>query len=388
MTQILLRADRYLLRQMLPRMGAALTITLVALLFERILRLLSFVTGHGADLTPILALALNLLPHYLGLALPAAFCIAVLSSLFALSKNNELDMLESAGWSIRRVGASYVAMSVVFCLLSVLLFGVIQPYSRFAFSEIQHEIINAGWSGRLEQGIFLDLGQDTTLSAGEIDATGRILTNVFLVQGADPKRQTATTAVRAVVVPDASGHSVHLVLTNGRSLGGDGSVLEFDELILGRKFDLDNTPFRPRGGSERELTLGELWDQMEQDGPAVEPRIVLEFHSRLVRAFSLIGFALISIPLAVSRKRSPGWQRIGIAVVILAVYDNLIKLIGSMAQLGQIDPVIGMWGLWAGFMCLGLWLFITTPGQGAVSPFWALYRMLSRVFGDGRVPPS
>ena len=30
--------------------------------------------------------------------------------------------------------------------------------------------------------------------------------------------------------------------------------------MLEREFDMSDAQFRPRGGSERELTLGELWD--------------------------------------------------------------------------------------------------------------------------------
>ena len=39
-------ADRYLLAHMLPRMAIALVVTLAALLIERLLRLLDFITGH------------------------------------------------------------------------------------------------------------------------------------------------------------------------------------------------------------------------------------------------------------------------------------------------------------------------------------------------------
>ena len=117
-------ADRYLLAHMLPRMAVALVVTLAALLIERLLRLLDFITGHGAELGPVLGLAVNLLPHYVGLALPAAFCIAILTSISALSKANELDALESAGWSMRRIGVPFIAVAVVLGLLSVALFGL------------------------------------------------------------------------------------------------------------------------------------------------------------------------------------------------------------------------------------------------------------------------
>lgn len=366
---------------MMPRMGIALIVTIAALLVERMLRLLSFVTSHGSDLTPILALTLNLLPHYLGLALPAAFCFAILASLSTLSKTNEIDALEAAGWSLRRIGAPYIAVSIVLSLISALLFGVVQPYSRFAFSELKHAVSNAGWSGRVEQGVFFDLGAGMTLTAADIDATGRILNRVFIHSSGDGEAYQVTTAKRGVVVPEPEQGRVYLVLRDGRSLASDSSVLEFEEFQLSRSFKLDENPFRPRGGSERELTLFELWDEMRLTN---EPRYAVEFHGRLVRAISLIGIALLSVPLAVSRKRAPGWQRITVAVVILALYDNLIKLVSSMSKLDQINPAIGLWGLCAIFIGVGGWLFLSTPGQGARSPFRFLFRTVAEAVG---VPP-
>ncbi|MEM7507127.1 MAG: LptF/LptG family permease [Pseudomonadota bacterium] len=378
MTQIH-RADRYLLGQMMPRMLAALAVTLVALLIERLLRLLDFVTGHGADLGPVLGLALNLLPHYMGLALPAAFCVAILSTMSALSKNNEIDALEAAGWSLRRIGAPFIVCAVLLSLLSSLLFGVIQPYSRYAFSEIRHSIANSGWNGRIEQGVFLDLGDEMTLSATEIDATGRVLRGVFVLRN-DDLGETAITADQGIVVPTPDGKSVYLVLRDGRALTEDGGRLDFDDLRLSREFSMAQNPFRPRGGSERELTYAELWREMHPSlGVEVEPRFQVEFHGRLIRAISLIGIALISVPLAVSRKRAPGWQRIAIAIIILAVYDNLIKFVSGMGKLGQIDPALGLWGLCALFMGISAWLFATTPGQGARSPFRALFRAIAEM---------
>ncbi|MEM1316479.1 MAG: LptF/LptG family permease, partial [Pseudomonadota bacterium] len=96
--------------------------------------------------------------------------------------------------------------------------------------------------------------------------------------------------------------------------------------------------------------------------------------------------ALLSVPLAVSRKRSSGWQRIAVAAVILAIYDNGIKLVASSADLGRVDPALGLWGLCAVFMLVGLWLYFKTAGQGSASPFRSVYRALSRVAPDAPPP--
>ncbi|MEM9043649.1 MAG: LptF/LptG family permease [Pseudomonadota bacterium] len=375
---ILGRADRYLIAAMLPKMAAALVVTLGVLLIERLLRLLDFITGHGADIGPVLTMMLNLLPHYMGLALPAAFCVGVLATLSKLSRENEIDVLEAAGWSLRRIGAPLLVCAVIFSLLSVLLFGVIQPYSRYAFNELRHAISSAGWDGRVEQGVIFDAGDGLVLSASEVDPAGRLLYNIFVLQKQND-RDVIITAQRGVVVPTDDGSGVVLVLQDGEIPSVDGRLL-FEQLQLDHTFDAANNPFRPRGGHERELTLLELWEEMHSPHPGAEPepRFAAEFHNRLVRAVSLIGIALIAIPLSVTRKRVPTWRRIVLAVAILAVYDNLIKLAVGYAKLGLADPGFALWGACFVFNGIALWLFASTPGQGARGPIRSALRFLGR----------
>jgi len=376
--------DGYLLRLMLPRMGAALVVTLVALLLERMLRLFDLVTGQGATIGPALGMAISLVPHYIGLALPAAFCIGVLTCLATLSQQNEVDALEAAGWSLRRIGVPFILCALVLMVLSVALFGVIQPYSRYAYYEIRHSVLTSAWNGRIEQGVFVEAGADLTLSAAAIDPTGRVLDRVFAVQK-DLKGEVVLTARRGIVVPEDDGKTVRLLLREGVAMTADGSRLDFDELTLERRFPADANPFRPRGDSERELTLAELYTLSRGEGVLPpEPRYAAELHARLIRAVSLIGVALLAVPLGVARKRSPVWPRIAIAIGVLAAYDNLIKMVESMADLGRVDPVLGLWGLCGAFLALTGLIFVLTPGQGALSPVRSLLRMIDLATGDLR----
>jgi len=376
------RIDRYLLRRMLPRMGVALVITLMALLLERVLRLIDLVTTQGAPLELVVGMAVNLVPHYLGLALPVTFCIAVLTLLAALSRDNEIDALENAGWSLRRIGAPFVAMAVALAFVSLPLFGTLQPYTRYAYREIKHAAQHAGWSGRLEEGVFVETENGLVVSAGEIDPTGRVLSRVFVLQPDDDGKASVFTAERGLILPDQEARVVRLLLKEGRGLAGGGWI-EFDDLTLEQTFDIDRNPFRPRGESERELTFAELYTRATgSDGLPGEPRYWAEFHTRLVRAVALIGVALMSIPLGVTRKRAPAWPRIAIAVAILVAFNELLQTAESLASLGRLDPALGVWGVGGAFMALGAWLFAVTPGQGAPSPLRLLLRRIDAVSGD------
>lgn len=381
------RADRYIVWMMVPRMVAALAITLAALVLERLLRLFDFVTQQGASPGPVIDMAVNLLPHYLGLALPAAFCIGMLGALSRLSQDSELDALEAAGWSLRRIGLPFLGCAALLGAFSMVLFGYIQPYSRYAYYEVRNEVLTAGWDGRLQGGVFLDLGDEVVLSAADVDAGGRVLYRVFMQRQLDGK-PVAVTARRGLILPDPETHTVRLVLEDGRTLMPDGTLLEFDRLVVPHEFDMNGGPFRPRGSKARELTQPELWAAMQHASGEDLRRFQVEFHERLVRAVSLIGIALLSVPLAVARKRSPSWPRIALAVAVLAIFDNLIKFVSGFAELGRVDPALGLWGLALIFNGGALWLYMTNPGQGAPGPLRHFLRWLDRAPHPGGPAPG
>lgn len=269
--------DAYLLRLMAKPMMAALAVTLAALLLERVLRLFELLTGKGAPLGLVLAMTLNLVPHYLGLALPAAFAVGIIAVMTSLGSENELDAMEGAGWSIRRIGAIFIFCGAILGVLSLLLFGYLQPYSRYAYQAVKHELVNAAWDARVEAGTFIDAGEGMTISAEEVDPTGRILDRVFVLQKQEGDAERILTAERGVLIPNVETRTLRLRLVNGVAVSigrteGELSV-SFDSLTLEREFDLDGELFRPRGGSERELTQKELLARIRGDEGAPRPTL-------------------------------------------------------------------------------------------------------------------
>ena len=374
--------DRYLLRLMATPMIAALAVTLSALLLERVLRLFELLTGKGAPLGLVVSMALNLVPHYLGLALPAAFAVGIIGVMASLSSENEVDAMEASGLSIRRIGAGFILCGVLLSFLSVALFGYAQPYSRYAFRDVRHQLVNAAWDARVEAGVFLDAGEGMTISAEDVDPTGRFLEKVFVLQESDASERILT-AERGVLIPNAAAGIVRLRLINGVavSIGEDEGELSatFDSVMLERSFDIKTPEFRARGGSERELTLNELWTRMQgADDLPVEPRYASEFWARLVRALALIGVPLIAVPLAVAGKRSPVWRRMVVAIALLVVFQNVTKMMQALETSGDVPAGLGMWALCAIYFAIGLWLYITTTSQGSGSPAQTMFVWVDR----------
>lgn len=362
------RIDRYLFMLTLRPMVIGLGIALLALLTERLVRLLDLMTAESAPLAPLLAMLAALLPHYLGLALPAAFALGLLVALSSLSASNELDVLEGAGWSIRRITASFVVAGILLAMLSVALFGFAQPHARYAYRDAKHTLLTAGWDGSLTGGQVIEFGDGDVVSAERVLAGGQRLERVFVLRsGADG--EMVTTAARGLIAPDIEGGVVRLLLEDGVSLTPDG-VLRFDELVVAYELDDGDADFRARGAL-REQTLTELAARLH------DPPATAELHARLARAFSLISIALAMIPLGLLRKRAPVWPRIIVALVGLTIYHHALLLAQELGAAGHVSPGIAIWGTTLAVFALALWLYATTPSQGTPSLLRRLLRLLA-----------
>lgn len=365
--------DRYLLQLMGPPMAGALGVVLIALLLERILRLFTLLAASSARFELILDLVGNLVPHYLGLALPAAFFISVFLVIARLGDNNEVDALLASGVSIRRLTIPFVAVGAILTLFSVVLFGFIQPYGRYGYNFDLNKALNSGWDARVQPRTFIDPGHGITLSADRVDPTGRSLGGVFLRRVLDAGTEEVITAGSGVLVPTKDGRQLTLVLTHAQQYrerpDREPVVGGFDRLEVEQSFDVNAPPFRPRGGAQRELTLIELRHEMATAPPADRRQAASEFYARLVRSISLPLLPLLAIPLGMAAKRGRRGPGIVIAAIVLLLYQHSIQLGQGFADDGMAAPFIAVWTPFALFTALCVWLFASSQKRPGETPF-------------------
>ena len=102
---------RYMLALLSQPLAATLGVVLPALLLERLLRLFDLVANGGAGVAPIIRLVLYLTPHYVGLALPAAFFVSVFVVVARLGEHHELDALQSSGLSLAQLSRPFMLVA-------------------------------------------------------------------------------------------------------------------------------------------------------------------------------------------------------------------------------------------------------------------------------------
>lgn len=367
--------DRYVLKLLFWPLTGALGVTLVALLLERVLRLLDLLQSSANRFGFVAELAANLIPHYLGLTLPAAFFIALFLVVSRMNQDSEIDAMLANGVSLSRMAVPYVGLGLVLMLVSLVVFGLLQPYSRYGYRAVLHAAENAGWNGALPSQTIIAPNTQMTLTADEADPAGRRLTHVFVRRVTGDGREEITTAASGELARAADGKTVTVRLNDGQQLRAnrrdEPQVLSFSTLSIQAPLAGAAKLLRARGGDERELTLYELAREANRPG-AVIPRqtLLAELYARLARAFSLPFLPFLALPLGIAAKRGGRVPGVILAGLLLLGFQHLLQLGQSLAVSGRMSALAGVGMPFGMFVMICLLVFGSSrkrPGDNPIN---------------------
>ena len=262
--------DFYILKQILPTLLISLMVSAIILLLERMLRLLDLVVGNGVSTFVVVQMLFNLIPYYIGLALPVALFLGVLLAFRKLSSQSELDAILSTGIGLSRIIRVAVLLGLFMMIFNLILVGYLQPYSRYAYRLILFNISSGVLETGIGEGVFMNLPNDYTLRVQEARRAGKELYGVFAHHQSEDGTIVTLTAKRGRLITVGLDGTTNLRLYQGsRNKWSPGSYSS--ETISFEVFDwplnLEKlVEFRVRGGDERELTLSELLDYYISDG--------------------------------------------------------------------------------------------------------------------------
>jgi lipopolysaccharide export system permease protein len=366
--------DRYVLGKTVLPLAVAIGIALFALLLERMVRLLDLVVNKGGPFYLLLQMLANLIPHYLGIALPAAFFIGVLHAVMKMSSDSELDAMQAFGGGLQRLLVPIMGLAVTLMVLSAIIVGFLQPYTRYAYRALVYTVTHTAWDTALERGTFFTGFGNKTIVVDGISQGGRQLSGIFIHEETPPEGSITTTAQQGRIYRDRDDLRLILNLERGVRVeagreSGRSDVLTFDSFALPLDVVLDSTPFRGRGERERELTLFELWPLLRAPPEGMtEATIGAEIHDRLVRIATILVLPLFAIPLGLASRRRRRGIGMAIGIIVVVLYHHLLRFGASLATLDQVSPWIGLWLPFLLFAAASAWGFYATSTRPGVNP--------------------
>ena len=357
--------DRYILGQIFPSLGLTLVVALAILLVERLLRVLDLVLGNSGPLHYVAQMLAYLAPHYLGMALPFAFFLAILLTFNRLSRESEFDAFLSAGVGLHQLIRPLLLVTFAILAIVAVTFNYLQPHARYAYRSLVAALQNPMLYAAVREGVFITQGQMTFL-VDKISFDRESYGQVFIYEDDTQGQTVVTTAKRGVLEKNPTGQASHARLYDGKRLAvqkdnaADGaSVLNFSEIRVSLGND-QLGPFRPRGRDEREFTLFELWDRIKHPTGDLRPTFyVSEFNGRLVRMLSILGLPFLAVSLALGRRRSTRFYGIAVGGGTLIIYHEILQFGERMINRG-VEPLVALWLPLAVFLAISGVLFLRT----------------------------
>lgn len=372
--------DRYMLKRVCWPLAAAIIIGMAALLLERLIRLLDLFANRGGPLTMILKMLGNLVPHYLAIAIPAAFFVGILYATLRMSNDSELDVMRASGLSLRRLATPMLAMAVVLTVASALILGFLQPYTRYAYRALVYLVTETSWNSAIERGAFFNGFGGKTILIGDIAEGGRALSRIFIQENDEKGNNIALSAQTGELANDARTHSLVLILRDGirvetRPDGTGGKALEFKETKLPLEV-IAPEEYRPRN-KESELNFIELIQAYRENWPNIgRDNLVSEINYRLVRALTVLFLPLLAIPMGLTSRRSPASIRIVAGIALLILYYQVLQFGQQMVENSRASAFLGLWVPFLVFAGGSTYAFhVANSGIGS-DPFSGVFRLI------------
>ncbi len=376
--------DRYVLRQILVPLAAALLISLLMLLAGRMLGFLDVTLGKKNSFTAVFKMLTYLTPNYLGLAVPAALYLGILFGFSRMSKTHEVEAMLASGIGLNRLFQPVLWLSLLLMICNLVAIGWMQPFGRYAYRSVIYSLTNVEVFDLAKEGIFMKTGKRTFI-VDHLNQTENKFDHLFIFEDSGKLEGSET-----------------ITANNGRMMNAEGQGEPVLRMGTSKRLRLDKYPdfnasqlpqnaitadiasadfplgqvaasvFRPRGKDERELTLLELFKR-QADPPQGSSLILMqaEFHNRILKIIAIPMLAILALPFALSRGRNPDAYRFGIAVLLLVAFNVVIEQGTIATSLSGVSPWLSMWGpfmLYLGFALWRYWMACFKLSSEATNP--------------------
>jgi len=347
--------DRYIIGQVIRPLLAAISIGLLVLLAERLVRLLDITMGKQNSFGFVFEALAYLVPHYLGLALPAAMFLGLLFGFNKLSKDSEVDAFLAAGVGHHRLLRPVIVLSGLLAFLSFLIFGWMEPHARYAYRSVIFTVKNVEVFYLAEEGVFMQAGTRTFV-LDKLSREDNSFKRIFLFDYRGEKGSKATTAVNGELIKVPGKVRPVLRLRDGHQLEIK-SWPTFDKTTplpssFVSTFETLDTPvgkfskkaFPARGRSPRELTIVELVGELMQPSRNLsKAELTASLNKRLVNVATIFILPFLAMPFAMGRRRGQRGYRFGIALIILIAFHEIIQVGVVSVKEGNAAPLTAVW---------------------------------------------
>jgi lipopolysaccharide export system permease protein len=343
------RLNRYILKNAAISIGGLVIFACCVLLLERLLRIFEIVSNSTSPGTDASLMIVNLLPYYLGMAVPIALLLGTIMTIDKLSKSSELTAALGAGVSLFHMTKPFLLIAILLSGVTMFVEGYFQPVGRYKYRQTLHVVKQQSFTAALREGTFTQVGSRTFFAGtdGKDGAMGPIYI-YEVVDEADSSQGYRIVTAGVGVINIVSGAPI-LNLAEGDGFQVMNQNLSGEYGFGGAAITgaASVTDYRIRGDDEREMTSMELFANRK----GVKTQTIdtntnnAALHLRLSKAALLLLLPFIAVPFGLNYGRNPSSAGIFVGVVFLVSLQKALEFAQSLGAAGKIPPWIGIWGI-------------------------------------------
>lgn len=365
------RLGRYALGEVLAPLGASLLFLYLVLFAMQFLRGTVVLLGSAVTLGDFARLVAYLTPHFLVMALPVSFLLAILLGLGRMAEDRELTAMQAVGVAPARLAVPQLALGTLLAAGMLLLTFTAEPYGLTAVKGLVNDIIKRNVAGDVKPGVFYEELTDLTVYAQRVDPKAGVWNGVMVHDGRDAAAPLLVLAREGRVRADPDGLKLELhegEVHRAATAAEDYAVVSFEraELAVGLSESLARrNRFR---APKEELTPGELLAaarEADAEGDAPRARgFRIALHNRLGSALAPIAFALLGVPLALGGGRGRRARGFLFALAGYILYYVLMRQTEILAAREALAPHVAGYLPTVAFGLAGLALLWRTSRGG------------------------
>lgn len=336
--------DRYLAREIvLPFVGGLLFLTHI-LLATQILAHADVLLGSGVSVADVAAVAVDLVPHFLGYVLPVSFLLGAVLGIGRLAEDRELVALGAAGLSPSRLVLVPVLLGAVVTAVALWIALVLEPAGLRDARQMINDLVRKNVTSDVRAGVFYEEIPNLTLYAEE--TRGGRWRHVLISDRTDPTAPLLALAEGGRLEPAGAGEGMRLLLDSGEVHREELRAEEYltgtyaraiINLGLGQTISDRNALI----GSPFELRPRDIVAHVRNAKSAGEARHWRTFlHRRIAGPLAVLAFALLAVPIGASRR---GGRAFGYAATLLSaiLYYAVLRFGEGLSQRGAVPTWLG-----------------------------------------------
>ncbi len=348
----------------------------ILLLGNALKDLLGLLLAGQLDPWQFLRLVGLLVPFVCTYALPMGLLTGILLVLGRMSADREIIAIRAAGVSVAGISAPILFFALLGVAASLLVNFQLMPAARVAYQRELADAVRTNPLSFIVPRTFIRDFPGRVIYVGAMK--GEVMQDIWVWDLDKQARvQQAARASAGRIVYDEEGNKLVLTLEDARAEARDPKDPEDFTKVRGAAtwgratFDLPLDRLAGRGSvrvKTKWLTIGDLfkkWASLSQpaEGQTREQwldermHVQMVIHEKASMAFSVLGFALIGIPLGIKVSRKETTANLGVALALAMAYYFSTVVVGWFDNKPAFRPDLLMWVPALSLQAVGFWLF-------------------------------